>query len=66
MANKRWKHRLDGPAFTWGDYSEWWINGHHVTAKMIKWAKERDIDLNNLTDLDKAVIMMEWSNYNGD
>jgi hypothetical protein len=59
-------HRLDGPAEIWHDgHVEWWINGYHVTKIIHQWANERDIDLNNLSDIDKAVIALEWGNYNG-
>jgi hypothetical protein len=62
-------HRLDGPAVMWpgmaGGIFEWHINGFYVDQKIKAWARERDIDLNNLSELDKAVIAMEWSNYEG-
>jgi hypothetical protein len=64
-------HRLDGPAFyqvRLGDDSDanyWFINGHDVTKKIHAWATERNIDLNNLSELDKLIIHLEWSNYNG-
>jgi hypothetical protein len=62
-------HRLDGPAFIRAKELEnykntyWFINGFDVTYEIQVWAKERDIDLNNLSDMDKAVIALEWSNY---
>jgi hypothetical protein len=63
------KHCLDAPAVTFDDSigmdDQWWINGHCVTVKLRRWAKERDIDLDNLSDLDKAVIALEWGNYSG-
>jgi hypothetical protein len=63
-------HRLDGPAVIWeaqknNHKAEWWINDHHVTDLIYEWANERDIDLNNLSDIDKVVIALEWGNYNG-
>ena len=42
---------------------KWYINGYDVTIEITKWAKERDIDLDNLTDEDKMIIMIEWGNY---
>jgi hypothetical protein len=58
-------HRLDGPAFITPAYDVWYINGFDVDTDIHEWADERDIDLNNLSDLDKAVIALEWGNYNG-
>ena len=59
------RHRFDGPALTMcvdGKTltNEWWINGHEVTDKINKWAKENDIDLGNLTEVDKALIKLVW------
>jgi hypothetical protein len=56
-------HRLDGPAITWDGGETWAINGCKVDIEINKWAKERDIDLNNLSDLEKSVIALEWGNY---
>lgn len=65
--NKEWLikdhlHRLDGPAVECGDRS-WWINGHCVDAQIHSWAFEMNIDLNNLTEDDKVIITMKWSDY---
>jgi hypothetical protein len=58
------RHRLDGPAVEHPYYvREWWINDFEVTHKITKWAAERDIDLNNLSDEDKFIIEMHWSGY---
>jgi hypothetical protein len=57
-------HRLDGPATLFPDgNNHWFINDFRVTDKITLWAKERDIDLNNLSDLDKVVIALEWGNF---
>ena len=57
-------HRLDGPAVIYpSGHMEWYINDFQVTTKIQKWAKERDIDLNNLTEEDKMAIKFEWGNY---
>ena len=57
-------HHLYGPAFVRSDgHFEWCIHDNDVTKQIQKWAKERDIDLNNLTDEDKMIIMIEWGNY---
>jgi hypothetical protein len=58
------RHRLDGPAILKmnGEIS-WYINGYFATDRLTKWADERNIDLENLTDEDKAIIIMEWSNF---
>jgi hypothetical protein len=70
---KKWyingnQHRLDGPAIIsshgyneW--YNEWYINDHFVTKEITQWAKENDIDLDNLTDVDKALIKLTWADY---
>ena len=57
-------HRLDGPAYinSTGEVV-WYINDFDVTYEIEKWAKDRDIDLNNLTDVDKFMIKIEWANY---
>ena len=62
--------RFDGPVYIWNKKDqngkcivEWWINGHHVTTKIIQWAKENDIDLDNLSDVDKALIKIVWADY---
>ena len=60
-------HRLDGPAFISllddQHYSNWYINDCGVTTILETWAKENDIDIDNLTDVDKALIKIVWSNY---
>ena len=57
-------HRLDGPAYidNWNTIS-WFINGYEITEKIFKWAKENDIDLDNLSDVDKALIKIVWTDY---
>ena len=66
---KIWKvngitHRLDGPAHITSDGDKvWYINDCHVTDQIIQWAEENDIDLDNLTDVDKALIKLVWSDY---
>ncbi len=57
-------HREDGPAWIWKDGEQYWyINGHDITDEILKWAKDRDIDLENLSEIDKMIISMEWGNY---
>ena len=57
-------HRLDGPAIEWNDGScEWWINGFFVDEEITTWASDNDIDLDNLTDVDKALIKIVWADY---
>ena len=57
-------HREDGPAVIFPDGEQYWhINGHEITDKIKKWAKDRDINLDNLTEMDKMVIKLEWGNY---
>ena len=54
-------HKLDGPAVkhSYGS-SYWYIHGNDITEKITQWAKEHDIDLDNLTDVDKALIKLVW------
>ena len=62
-------HRLDGPAYILFDSdgmvstASWYINDDIVTEKITTWAKENSIDLNNLTDVDKALIKLVWADY---
>jgi hypothetical protein len=53
-------HREDGPAYI-GCYGTqyWYINGKHITKEVTIWAKERNIDLNNMSDEDKMVLKIE-------
>ena len=58
------RHREDGPAVIFPNGRQFWhINGYDITDEIHKWAKDRDIDLNNLSDIDKMIISMEWGNY---
>jgi hypothetical protein len=60
--NKR--HRLDGPAWISSVSSfrnEWFINGILVTPEITKWATENNIDLDNLTDVDIALIKISFT-----
>jgi len=57
-------HRLNGPAYIGAyGYTEWWINGHDVTKEITQWATENDIDLDNLTEVDKLMIKLTWAYY---
>ena len=59
-------HRLDGPAIVWvNESTSWFINGYNVSTQIRKWAKENNIDLDNLTDVDKALIKIVWADYDG-
>lgn len=64
-------HRLDGPAYIELDddgniiVGFWYINNNPVHTKITKWAYELGIDLDNLTDDDKTIIAMVWSEYKG-
>ena len=42
-------HRMDGPAISDNGKKFWFINGKNVTHDMIEWAKDMNIDLDNLT-----------------
>lgn len=50
-------HRLDGPALFVG---EWYIKNENVTRKIHEFAEENDIDLNNLSDVDKVLIALRF------
>ena len=58
-------HRLDGPAIIdrYDGSSNWFINDVEVTGIIKSWAKEKDIDLDNLSDMDKFMIKLVWSDY---
>ena len=61
-------HRLDGPAKVFVNekhLNEWWINDYRLTNTITKWAEENDIDLDNLTREDKALIKLVWADYSG-
>jgi hypothetical protein len=53
-------HREDGPAVIWSDGTQYWyINGKNITDDITIWAKDRNIDLNNLSDDDKIILKIE-------
>ena len=53
-------HREDGPAIIYPDGSQYWfLNGNDITSEVVDWAKERNIDLNNMCDMDKLVLKLE-------
>ena len=57
-------HRLDGPAYIWVNSTpEWWFNGYYVDDMIKSWAEENDIDLDNLTEVDKALIKLVWGDF---
>ena len=57
-------HRLDGPAIIYRDGTlKWFINDHNVTPDIHQWAKENDIDLDNLSEDDKLLIKLIWADY---
>lgn len=59
------QHRLDGPACIQLDpfFQQWWFNNRIASPHIEKWAEERNIDIDNLTEEDKLVIKVEWGNY---
>ena len=58
------RHREDGPAVIYSDGTQYWyINDHDITNKIKKWAKDRDIDLDTISEMDKMIIRLEWGNY---
>jgi mRNA degradation ribonuclease J1/J2 len=53
-------HREDGPAVIWPNGTQkWYINDKDITQEVNEWAKERNIDLNNMSDEDKMVLKIE-------
>ena len=51
------RHREDGPAVISPDGSqEWWLNDIVITDKVNAWAKNQNIDLNNMSDSDKIKL----------
>ena len=57
-------HRLDGPAKIYSDGTKlWFINNIHITEEITKWAKELSIDLDNLSEVDIALIKIVWADY---
>ena len=53
-------HREDGPAEIYPDGTQiWFLNGIDITSEVNNWAKERNIDLNNMCDMDKLVLKLE-------
>ena len=62
--------RLDGPVYIYKETDEsgkniieWHINDHDVTEEITQWAKENDIDLDNLSEDDKLLIKLVWADY---
>ena len=57
-------HRLDGPAIISTNWpSNWYINGWYVDDKIEEWSHNQGIDLDNLTEDDKIMIKLTWSDY---
>ena len=57
-------HRLDGPAKIYSDGTKlWFINNIPINDEIYPWAKNNDIDLDNLTDVDKVLIKLTWADY---
>ncbi len=55
-------NRLDGPAIIWYDgLSDWYVNGNIITKNIYEWANNVSIDLSNLTDHDKLLLVFTWS-----
>jgi hypothetical protein len=53
-------HREDGPAYIGSDGTqEWYVNDKHITKEVNDWANERNIDLNNMSDMDKMILKIE-------
>lgn len=57
-------HRLDGAAVI-PDHGEpeWFINNHPASNEVERFAKEMFIDLENLTEEDKILIAIKFTNF---
>jgi hypothetical protein len=54
------QHREDGPAVIFPDGSQlWYLNDVNITENVTNWASERNIDLNNMSDVDKMILKTE-------
>jgi (2Fe-2S) ferredoxin len=54
------RHREDGPAVIYTDGSQYWyMNDKEITKLVSNWAKERNIDLNNLSHNDRIILKLE-------
>ena len=58
-------HRLDGPTSIIYEIPQWFINGYLVTHPIYKWAREMDIDIENLTEEDRCLIQIKWGDFKG-
>jgi len=57
-------HRLDGPAVEFADGRKFWcVNDHYITDEITKWAKENEINIDNLSEDDKLMIKLVWADY---
>jgi len=69
LGGKQWwvngqLHRLDGPAIIRKNgETEWYIQGLDITYLIKEWAIQHKIDLNHLTEVDKALIKITWMDY---
>jgi hypothetical protein len=53
-------HREDGPAYMGANGTQrWYVNDKDITKEVNTWAKERNIDLNNMSDMDKMILKTE-------
>ena len=53
-------HREDGPAIIKSDGRQYWyLNGNDISDDVNDWANERNIDLNNMSEVDKLVLKIE-------
>jgi hypothetical protein len=54
------RHREDGPAIIYPDGTQsWYLNDEEITKEVNHWANERNIDLNNMSDMDMMVLKIE-------
>lgn len=62
------RHRIDGPAVLWDGSKQglWYVNGFCVDKEIRQWSNEMEIDLENLSEDDKVIIAMMWSDYGND
>lgn len=57
-------HRMDGPAIEYFDgVKVWYFNDTYAREPFYNWADKMNIDLDKLTEDDKILIAIVWSDY---
>lgn len=61
--NNNLLHKIDGPALIYENIKRWYIHGEEITIAINEWAFEHEIDLDNLDDFEKAIIVVNLQNF---